>query len=280
MTRTTVVERISAQSESLFYHEHVARYRFAQAALSGGWILDIACGSGYGSHLLVEDPRVRVVGVDIHLPTLTSVRQTYQQDRLSLVAASGLALPFGDHTFQAIVSLETIEHLDDDQGFLREVVRVLHPDGTCILSTPDKAYSLRHRIVNPYHVREYFRDELGTLLTDYFGLVELYSQGFTRYYHDRARTYAATIQETKRHFHPLLRYTIDRLYRPLKSMVPGCIDRYLLRRLLGQGYPQPDPEEIVISTDPVEDASVTLAICRYPRREGLDFRSSRSNGRE
>ena len=61
----------------------------------------------------------------------------------------------------AVVSFETIEHFDRQDDFLREVRRVLRPDGSFIVSTPDRdVYSPAGSPANPFHVHELNRSRI------------------------------------------------------------------------------------------------------------------------
>lgn len=47
------------------------------------------------------------------------------------------SLPFVDDQFDCVVSIDVLEHLDDDQPFLRELGRILRPDGRAIVTVPN-----------------------------------------------------------------------------------------------------------------------------------------------
>ena len=70
-------------------------------------------------------------------------------------------LPLKDETFDAVVSLETIEHLVDPGGFATELGRILRTNGRLLLSTPNAEGGLDP---NPYHLKEFTLDQLLTLL--------------------------------------------------------------------------------------------------------------------
>jgi ubiquinone/menaquinone biosynthesis C-methylase UbiE len=56
---------------------------------------------------------------------------------MPLVQGSAFALPFGDQTFDCLISQEVIEHLPYNEGLFDEMSRVLKPGGKVILGTPD-----------------------------------------------------------------------------------------------------------------------------------------------
>ena len=259
-----VVERIEVQSENLFFQEHQARYEFAKAFVQPGVMLDIACGNGYGCDLLQPICDADVIGVDLDLPTLSNARQTYSQKKINFLSGSGTEIPFADRSFYTITSMETLEHIANDHKFLRELARVMQPNGVCIITTPNKLYSLSHHITNPFHMREYDEASLYNLLSQYFGSVSIYHQGFAKGYHNEVRLYAQTIQERKRNLNSLTRFAIENIYRPVKNLLPTSITNFAIKGILGLSYPQPEQSQITISSDVVEDCSNFVVICKQP----------------
>jgi SAM-dependent methyltransferase len=160
-------------------HEHWHRYAFARRFVAGRRVLDVACGEGYGSALLAE-AAAHVTGVDIDSQTLAHARSAYA-DRANVDFALGSAasLPIADASADAVVSFETIEHLDaaDQPKMLAEFARVLAPDGVLVLSSPNRPeYSERRGYVNPFHRHELDRDELTQLLAPHFPSQRWYRQ--------------------------------------------------------------------------------------------------------
>ena len=151
------------------WYEHWHRYHFAAKLVAARAVLDVACGTGYGSALLARQAR-HVVGVDISAETIEYARALYAPaTNLEFRQAACAALPFPDATFDAVVSFETIEHIQEQAQFLDEVRRVLRPDGLFVLSSPNKLeYSDRRGFTNPYHLGELYRDALASLLAPRF----------------------------------------------------------------------------------------------------------------
>ena len=90
-------------------------------------------------------------------------------------------IPLKDHSIDAVVSFETIEHIDEmlQNQFLQEIDRVLKPDGLLIMSTPNKAvYSDRYHYFNEYHIHEFYHDEFQKFLKRYFPYVHIYQQSW------------------------------------------------------------------------------------------------------
>ena len=159
---------IPGQGDVDLFNEHRARYRFAQRYSSGKTVLDAACGSGYGSALLGENAKA-VWGVDISLEAVEYARRSYGSAKVRFTQCDCLALPFPSGRFDLVAAFEIIEHMEDPQAFLQELLRVLTPSGLLILSTPNRLYYTQERgETNPFHHREFSFPELEEILQPLF----------------------------------------------------------------------------------------------------------------
>jgi SAM-dependent methyltransferase len=169
-------ERFTPECVREIWYEHYHRYVFASGLVRGRKVLDAACGEGYGSAMLARSA-ASVTGVDISEASIEHARSRYRAPHLEFRSADCLNLPFADDSFESIVSFETLEHLADHDGLLREFRRVLEPNGFLLLSSPDKAeYSDRQQQRNEFHVRELYRDELEALIGNHFPAYRLWGQ--------------------------------------------------------------------------------------------------------
>src|SRR5262249_16895988 len=85
-----------------------------------------------------------------------------------------------DESFDAVVSFETIEHIEAQQAFLDQARRVLRSDGMLIVSCPNKhEYTDARDYINPYHVRELYRDEFSSLVASRFRFTSWFGQGLS-----------------------------------------------------------------------------------------------------
>ena len=158
--------------------EHYQRYQFAKQFVKGKTVLDAACGEGYGSSLLAEEA-AKVTGLDIDRNAVEKAGKKKKKEKLSYQSGSVEKLPFEDGNFDAVVSFETIEHVGEEvqKSFLREISRVLKPDGILIMSTPNKAvYTDLVEGNNPFHVKEFYVNEFREFLSGYFANMEFYCQ--------------------------------------------------------------------------------------------------------
>jgi SAM-dependent methyltransferase/glycosyltransferase involved in cell wall biosynthesis len=158
-------------------YEHLHRYAYATAFVDGKRVLDLACGEGYGSHLLSRTAN-HVVGVDIDPDAVRHASNKYFRTNLEFKVGSITGVPLeGENLFDVIVCFEALEHVADHHALLQETKRLLTPDGVFIVSTPNKwAYSDEPQYTNPFHVHELYFDEFSELLKKYFKRVKMLGQ--------------------------------------------------------------------------------------------------------
>jgi SAM-dependent methyltransferase len=104
--------------------------------LEGARLLDIGAGSGYIASALGElvGPEGRVAAVDVN-------DQRRTNEGYEFVQVEGTELPFEDASFDVVLSNHVIEHVgerSDQLHHLREVKRVLSPEGLCYLAVPNR----------------------------------------------------------------------------------------------------------------------------------------------
>ncbi len=176
MSLTFTGERFLPECAGEMVYEHWHRYLLAQQYVMGLRVLDIASGEGYGSHLL-SNCAASVVGVDVSADAVTHAASRYRAGNLRYVAASCVCIPEPAASFDVIVSFETIEHIVEHEAFLREVDRLLAPDGMFIISSPNRPeYSDRTNYKNEFHVKELDRAELKALLDPHFPAQRWFAQ--------------------------------------------------------------------------------------------------------
>jgi 2-polyprenyl-3-methyl-5-hydroxy-6-metoxy-1,4-benzoquinol methylase len=147
---------------------HIERYEFASGKLrDANSILDIACGVGYGSRLLKDSlPGVLVTGIDSSAEAIDYANARYAGPGVTFRV--GDAMTFDDGPFDAIVSLETIEHLPDPQRFIqRATTMLLRPGGIFIGSVPVTPSV----DANPHHLHDFTARSFRKLLAS-CGLIE------------------------------------------------------------------------------------------------------------
>ncbi|PLC48056.1 hypothetical protein CR159_20230 [Pollutimonas subterranea] len=169
-------ERYLPEVGGLIELEHLHRYILASKLTANKVVLDIACGEGYGSALLAKNAK-NVTGVDIAPEAVSHATAAYPAENLSFSVGSCAQIPLEDASVDVVVSFETIEHHDEHEAMMREIKRVLRPDGVLIISSPDKLeYSDKPGYQNEFHVKELYREEFTDLLGVHFKNQHIYGQ--------------------------------------------------------------------------------------------------------
>lgn len=155
--------------ENYWYRRHLAVYEWIAERCAGLRVVDLACGEGYGSELLAEHAS-EVIGVDANPEAFEHARARYRRPNLSF--ERGLVEEF-DRQFDAVVFLQTIEHIHEPGHLLERIAQVAP---LAFISTPNRltlAGPGAEKSDNPWHLREYDEREYRELLEPHFRKVEL-----------------------------------------------------------------------------------------------------------
>ncbi len=114
---------------------------------SGASVLHVGCGDGYLDPYLCTR-FARVVSVDINFVELQSAASANDGERVNYVLIDGFVLPFESGSFDEIVSIDVLEHAEDDVALVREMSRVLRDGGRLILVVPNADYPLTFDPIN------------------------------------------------------------------------------------------------------------------------------------
>jgi 2-polyprenyl-3-methyl-5-hydroxy-6-metoxy-1,4-benzoquinol methylase len=159
--------------ENYWFRRHLVVYEWIAARVAGQRVIDMACGEGYGSEVLAQSA-ASVTGVDANPEAYEHARLRYRRANLRFERA--LVEAFSEHA-DAIVFLQTIEHLREPGAALDHFRSLLEGDGTVYVSTPNVlslAPAGAARSDNPWHVREYRAREFEERCRQSFARVELY----------------------------------------------------------------------------------------------------------
>jgi SAM-dependent methyltransferase len=160
-------------AENYWFRRHLVVYEWIAARCAGLDVVDMACGEGYGSAVLAERAR-RVTGVDANPDAYAHAKAKYTRPGVAFVRN---LVELYDEPCDAVVFLQTIEHVQNAAGVLRNFKEMLRPGGTAYVSTPNVltlAPKGAERSGNPWHVREYRIEEFEVLCREVFDHVELY----------------------------------------------------------------------------------------------------------
>jgi SAM-dependent methyltransferase len=159
--------------ENYWYRRHLVVYEWIAARTVGRRVVDMACGEGYGSEVLARGARA-VVGVDANPEAHEHARLRYVRQNLRFERT--LVETFSEPC-DAVVFLQTIEHVQNPGEILEHFKSMLAPGGIAYVSTPNLltlAPPGAEKSENPWHVKEYRAEEFRALCEAHFEQVELW----------------------------------------------------------------------------------------------------------
>jgi SAM-dependent methyltransferase len=223
-------------AENYWFRRHLAVYEWLAERCAGLDVVDMACGEGYGSDVLARRA-ARVTGVDANPEAHEHARLKYTRPGVRFVRDL-----VEDHSepCDAVVFLQTIEHVQDPGAVLDHFRSLLRPGGTAYVTTPNVltlAPPGEERSGNPWHIKEYRAHEFRELCEASFGSVELLGL-----FHAR-----------KLHVHELaIRAGWDTLHKRLGITKP-FYDRFV---------PAIAATDFTLRAAPLDKALDFLAVCR------------------
>jgi SAM-dependent methyltransferase len=156
--------------ENYWFRRHLAVYEWIAERCAGLDVVDMACGEGYGVEVLSRRAR-RVTGVEANPEAYEHARLKYT--RPGVRVARDMIQTYAEPC-DAVVFLQTIEHVPDPEGVLRHLREMcdaayVSTPNLLTLAPPGAAKS-----DNPWHLREYEAEEFRTLCARVFERVELF----------------------------------------------------------------------------------------------------------
>ncbi|HEX5146794.1 MAG TPA: methyltransferase domain-containing protein [Conexibacter sp.] len=174
--------------ENYWYRRHLVVYEWIGARTIGRRVVDMACGEGYGSEVLSRGA-ASVVGVDANPEAHEHARLRYVRENLRF--ERDLVETFSEPC-DAVVFLQTIEHVQNPGEILEHFKAMLAPGGIAYVSTPNLltlAPPGSEKSENPWHVKEYRAAEFRALCEAHFEQVELWGLFHAR----KLRAHAAAL---------------------------------------------------------------------------------------
>jgi len=148
---------------------HIERYELAGRRLPPGRLLDVGCGVGYGTRLLVERSgfMARAIGVDISPEAIAYAQTRYGGPQIDFRVDS--VLSFEDRSgFDGIVALEIVEHVEDPEALIEHLLTILRPSGVLVASVPTTPST----DINPHHQHDFTERSFRSLFNQH-RLVEI-----------------------------------------------------------------------------------------------------------
>jgi SAM-dependent methyltransferase len=159
-------------AENYWFRRHLAVYEWVAERCRGLEVVDMGCGEGYGSAVLARRAP-RIIGVDANPEAHEHARLRYSRPGVRFVRE---LIESYEEPCDAVVLLQTIEHVERPAAMLDHLRSLLRPGGVAYVSTPNVltlAPPGAERSGNPWHVREYRPSELRELCQQSFEQVEM-----------------------------------------------------------------------------------------------------------
>jgi SAM-dependent methyltransferase len=159
-------------AENYWFRRHLAVYEWIAERCAGLEVVDMACGEGYGTDVLARRARV-VTGVDANPEAYAHAKAKYERPGVHFVRD---LVQSHRQSCDAVVFLQTIEHVEEPEELLRHFRDMLPPGGTAYVSTPNLltlAPEGAAKSDNPWHLKEYRAEEFRALCESAFDQVEL-----------------------------------------------------------------------------------------------------------
>jgi cyclopropane fatty-acyl-phospholipid synthase-like methyltransferase len=132
-----------------------------------------------------------VVGIDLD-PNVVGLGERFHLTNAEFLCANAcqpnLGAAFGIGGVDVVLSMETIEHLEDYFTYVENAVSMMKETGTVVVGTPNRTMTYNRyedrRHMDPSHVQEFTARSLEWTLGAYFDRVEMYYQYFPNFWHD------------------------------------------------------------------------------------------------
>lgn len=170
-----IPDKIATTDDLLIYLRHLFAYEYAKNVLTcNSQVIEIGCGEGYGTSILSQYCK-EIIGLDVEDNIIAHATKKYASNNCLFKTYDGIKLPFENNACDAVISFQTIEHVEKDIDFISESHRVLKNDGILILTTPNRLNRLKpgQKPWNRFHVREYSPDDLNNILKTIFKEVSI-----------------------------------------------------------------------------------------------------------
>ena len=163
---TTEITSDKLPSDNPIHQRLLRAYHLAKPYVSGK-LLELGCGEGRGIPVLAPEVDM-YTAIDKISGAVDKLRAKFPSYRFEV--GHFPPIPFPDSSFDTVIAFQVIEHVKQDDLFVKEIQRILRPGGMALLTTPNIKMTLTR---NPWHVREYTADELTDLCSAHFSEVEM-----------------------------------------------------------------------------------------------------------
>lgn len=182
--------------------ENLARFDFFTKYLSEGRVLDYGCGAGEGTYFINKIGNYNVIGFDLSFDAIHYAKNNWGEPVPDFVCGNVLTPGLKMDSFDGVISVEVIEHIENADRYLENISSLLKSNGLCMLTTPNRLVSSpKASGLWPDHVKEYEPQELLSLCNRYFKEVTIYGESIPVYEENSIRKLVRKLSPT---FKPIL----------------------------------------------------------------------------
>lgn len=150
--------RVAHQHRHDFHYLRRIQWEIIERYLQPGggeYILDVACGDGYYSRKMASRD-AKVAAIDIDPERIRNARTFHSVHNVEYRLANAQGLPYGDETFDKVVSVCALEHFLNPQDAINEMYRVVKPGGRLVLHVDSFTYREISEELRNYHRKHYY----------------------------------------------------------------------------------------------------------------------------
>lgn len=164
--------------------------------------------------ILLDIPQESGTREDLNLGFTSDILSSIQQKRTNitdLIIQDMTKSTLADESYDAVVCVEVIEHVEEDDIFVKNISKVIKPKGWAYFTTPNGDYIKNEGPnKNPDHVKHYTKKELEEVLEKHFSRVEVF--------------YA--VKTGKNRVRGLRSYRLNHPIKTLRSIISNVINRF------------------------------------------------------
>ena len=247
---------------------HRRDYEEAAWQAEGKNVLDLGCNNGFGTSFVAPGAE-HILGLDVSARAIEHAREHHAGPSVEFDVFDGMHIPQPDGSFEFVMSLQVIEHIENTDAYLAEIARVLAPGGKAMFTTPNAVVRLDPGMLpwNSFHVHEFTPTELKEKLEHHFPHVELSGMFATEPLYSMQIDSWANTREIARRRSNMFLLAIKILPLPLRGLIRNLRSTLANRGkdvkepLTGEQMQQYSTADFFYRDSNLDDSLILKAVC-------------------